>query len=178
VAPDVVRSLTSAHEAKSKPHAAAEFAQQHSLDATINTPGRMPSQILPRPQNAAAQSPAIVVNPLLVASMDAKLPDLASAAPEVTLGAVPVSRGITGGKLIHSEHPVYPAIAKQLHITGTVVVLAKVGASGHIKEARATSGPEQLRRVCEDSVKHWRYQPFMLDGAPVESTVTVSFRFR
>ncbi len=74
--------------------------------------------------------------------------------------------------VVHKVPPSYPPLAKQMHITGTVVVTATVDPSGKVIKAESTSGNKLLSASAIDAVKQWKF-------APAESTdtfpVSVSF---
>ncbi len=76
-------------------------------------------------------------------------------------------------KLVSLVQPVYPPIAIQAHISGTVVLHVVIASDGTIKEATAVSGPDLLLQSAIDAVKQWRYQPTLLNGQPVEVDTTV-----
>jgi protein TonB len=81
------------------------------------------------------------------------------------------------GNLIHKVEPQYPAIAKQLGISGSVIVKAYIGRDGIITRAVAESGQPLLVRAALDAVRQWRYRPYYLNHEPieVETQITVNF---
>ena len=87
-----------------------------------------------------------------------------------------------GGNLVEPRRtnaisPVYPPIAKQMGISGTVKVEAIVGKDGKVKAARATSGPQVLRAAAENAVRQGKYTPGTLNGELVEVPVSVNVDF-
>jgi len=93
------------------------------------------------------------------------------------LGKVTLSSGVAVGLLVQRTTPVYPAIAKTAHVSGTVVIQATISKSGAVSNLRAVSGSAMLRQSALDAVKTWRFRPYMLDGQPVEVDTTVSVNF-
>ena len=81
------------------------------------------------------------------------------------------------GNLIHKVEPQYPAIAKQLHIEGTVIVKAFISREGVITREEAESGHPLLIRAALEAVRQWRYRPYYLNHEPieVETEITVNF---
>jgi protein TonB len=81
------------------------------------------------------------------------------------------------GLLIHRVQPQYPAIARQLHIQGAVIVDAIIGRDGHIQQAHVTRGQTLLNNSALEAVKQWQYRPYHLNGEPieVETQITVNF---
>jgi protein TonB len=101
-------------------------------------------------------------------------------APKVKVAApskISISAGVAGGLLIQKTAPVYPQIAREARISGTVVIQATISKTGMIVNLRAVSGPTMLRQSALDAVKTWRYKPYLLDGDPVDVETTVSVTF-
>jgi TonB family protein len=74
--------------------------------------------------------------------------------------------------------PDYPSDAKNAHIEGAVVLRTLIATDGSVKSVRLVSGPPQLVQAAEDSVKQWKYQPYLVNGRaiPVATQVTVDFK--
>ena len=72
----------------------------------------------------------------------------------------------------------YPAIARQTNIRGSVEVRFRIAATGEVTNAVAVSGSPVLARAAADAVKSWRYSPARMNGAPVESESRVTFQFQ
>jgi protein TonB len=75
-------------------------------------------------------------------------------------------------RLIHRVRPVYPQLAKQAHIQGTVRLAALIDENGTVDRLRLISGHPFLVKAAFDAVKQWRYRPATYHGAP-EAVVTV-----
>jgi protein TonB len=88
-----------------------------------------------------------------------------------------ISAGVAGGLLIQKTAPVYPQLAKEARVSGTVVIQATISRTGAIQNLRVVNGPTMLRQPALDAVKTWRYRPYLLDGEPVEVETTVSVTF-
>ncbi|MGA3080885.1 MAG: TonB family protein [Terracidiphilus sp.] len=80
-------------------------------------------------------------------------------------------------RLIHQTKPAYPPIAVATRTEGTVILAATISKTGSIENLRVTSGPALLQKAALDAVETWRYQPYLLDGEPVEVETTVSVTF-
>jgi len=100
-------------------------------------------------------------------------PNVKVAAPRV----MNISAGVAGGLLIQKTAPVYPQIAKEARVSGTVVIQATISKGGMLENLHVVNGPTMLRQPALDAVKTWRYRPYMLDGEPVEVETTVSVTF-
>lgn len=88
-----------------------------------------------------------------------------------------VSAPVAGGMLIRKVNPVYPPLARQARVSGTVVLKAIIGKDGSIENLTLVSGHPLLAPAAIEAVKQWKYRPFLLNGRPlqVETEVTVNF---
>ncbi len=94
--------------------------------------------------------------------------------------ATPLAVGgdVKQAKLIFSVSPVYPTLAKNQHVSGSVMVDALIDASGRVTTMKVVSGPTLLQQAAMDALKQWKYQPASLDGKPVAMHLTVTIQFR
>ncbi|MDE3201931.1 MAG: TonB family protein [Acidobacteriota bacterium] len=97
--------------------------------------------------------------------------------PPVATGPVHVSSGVLDGRLIFKRNPTYPPIAISAGIQGTVKLQAVISKTGKIENLRVISGLAMLRQAAIDAVSQWRYQPYILNGQPVEVETTVNVVF-
>jgi periplasmic protein TonB len=90
---------------------------------------------------------------------------------------VRVGQGVMEAMLISRVQPVYPPLAQQARISGSVVLAIVVGRDGSVEDLKVLSGHPMLIQAAVDAVKQWRYKPYLLNYEPVEiqSTVTVQF---
>jgi periplasmic protein TonB len=84
---------------------------------------------------------------------------------------------IMEGNLIHKVEPQYPAIAKQLHIEGTVIVKAIISRDGVITHAEAENGQTLLVQAALAAVRQWRYRPYYLNHEPIEVETEIRVNF-
>jgi TonB family protein len=82
------------------------------------------------------------------------------------------------GALIYHVDPVYPELARQQGVEGTVRLLVTIGVTGTVRGVIAVSGPGLLIEAARSAVRQWRYTPSLLDGKPVESQEYVSIVFQ
>ncbi len=100
------------------------------------------------------------------------------AVPKVaTPQRVRVSQGVSQGLLIHRVQPMYPPLARQARIQGSVILQAEISKDGSIENLRLISGHPMLAPSAIEAVKQWRYKPYFLNGEPVavETQITVNF---
>jgi TonB family protein len=101
----------------------------------------------------------------------------------VPAGALPVAARIdvagetTPGHLITKAVPVYPAVAKQQGVQGTVILTGVIGTDGHFKRIDVLTGPPMLQQAAVDTVRPWVYTPFLREGKPVEVETDISVVF-
>lgn len=88
----------------------------------------------------------------------------------------PVISELTGGKLMKRYNPVYPNSAVGLN--GEVVLKATINKDGKVTHVTIVSGHALLAQSAAAAVKRWRYEPFRLNGVPVEmeNTIVVNFK--
>jgi protein TonB len=82
-----------------------------------------------------------------------------------------------GPKLIKFVRPHYPNWARRRHIEGTVELAATISKDGRVRDLRFVKGPKALAPYAEDAVRKWRYQPFELNGTPVEVKTDIMVPF-
>jgi protein TonB len=90
---------------------------------------------------------------------------------------VRVSQGVSQGLLVHQVRPVYPALARQARIQGTVVLQAVISKDGSIEGLHLVSGHPMLAPAAIEAVKQWKYKPYFLNGEPVEVETTINVNF-
>jgi TonB family protein len=99
---------------------------------------------------------------------------------KVNPNPVPVSPGVVAGLRIAGIPPIYPERAKQNHVSGHVVISARIGRDGRIHSMKLISIPDaDLAIAALAAVRQWTYKPYLLNGEPVEvqTTITVNFNF-
>jgi Zn-dependent M28 family amino/carboxypeptidase len=62
-------------------------------------------------------------------------------------------------RIVHFEGILYPPLARQTRISGTVIVHVSVASDGSVGEAKATKGHPLLVGAVEDSIKRWTFAP-------------------
>jgi protein TonB len=92
--------------------------------------------------------------------------------------ALPVGGDVKPARLIASVPPVYPALAKNQHVSGDVRIDALIDATGHVTTMKIVSGPTLLHQAAMDSLRQWKYQPASLNGSAVPMHLTVTIQFR
>lgn len=80
--------------------------------------------------------------------------------------------------LVKKVPPSYPMGAKQMNISGTVILDAIIGPDGRVGDMRVLATPSpMLTAASEDAVAKWQYQPFIVDGHPEEVSTIIHVIF-
>jgi len=89
----------------------------------------------------------------------------------------PISQGVVPGHLLRKVNPPYPIAAREARIQGAVVLNVSIQKDGKVGKVRVLSGHPLLAQAAVQAVKGWIYEPFRLNGEPVdaETQVTVNF---
>jgi periplasmic protein TonB len=88
-----------------------------------------------------------------------------------------ISQGVMEGMLINKVLPVYPLMAREMHVSGRVQLQATISRDGTIENLRVVDGPTLLQQAAINAVKQWRYRPYLLNREPVEVETTINVDF-
>ena len=124
------------------------------------TPGGVIGGIISSVPQAAPPPPPVVVAPKPVAPQ-----------------RIRVGGNVQQAKLLNQPKPVYPPLAKQARIQGTVRFNAIIGRDGAIANLQIVSGHPLLAPAALEAVRQWKYQPTMLNGEPVEVVTQIDVNF-
>jgi TonB family protein len=78
----------------------------------------------------------------------------------------------TKRKVSHRVVPEYPALARQMNITGKVKIEVTVAPDGQVKATRSVGGSPLLLDAANKAVKSWKFE-----AGPKETTEIVEFDF-
>jgi periplasmic protein TonB len=87
------------------------------------------------------------------------------------------SGSVMEAMLLHRVQPEYPGLAKNIGLCGTVILRARIGTDGEVRDLQLVSGNALLARSALEAVREWHYRPTMLNGqaVEVETQITVNF---
>jgi len=88
-----------------------------------------------------------------------------------------VGGNVQAANLIRKVTPVYPPLAKQARVQGTVRFTAIIGKDGTIQNLQLVSGHPLLVAAAQEAVKQWQYKPTLLNGEPVEVVTQIDVNF-
>ena len=84
---------------------------------------------------------------------------------------------IMQGHLVNRVAPLYPASARNNHISGSVHLRVIIGKDGRMRQITVIDGHPTLTQSAIDAVRQWRYSPYKVNGQPVavQTIITVNF---
>ena len=93
--------------------------------------------------------------------------------------AKPVRIGgdVMEAKLVKRVMPVYPPLARQARIAGTVRLEGVIARDGRVVNLQVHSGHPLLIAAAVDAVRQWVYRPTLLNGQPVEVIAPIQVHF-
>jgi len=68
--------------------------------------------------------------------------------------------------------PEYPALARQMNVTGKVKIETTISADGHVLGTRVVGGSPLLVNAALEALKQWRFEP-----ASKDTTEVIEFEF-
>lgn len=90
----------------------------------------------------------------------------------LALSASPAFAGNVHRAVVSRVAPVYPDLARRMHVGGTVVLLVTIQADGSVSGTKVESGHALLTAAAEDAVRRWRFAP---NTETSESEIEVNF---
>jgi periplasmic protein TonB len=90
---------------------------------------------------------------------------------------IQVGGQVAAARLIYQARSVYPPLARQIRVQGTVRLQAVISKDGAIENLTVLSGHPLLIPAALDAVRQWRYKPTLLNGLPVEVETTIEVNF-
>jgi TonB family protein len=90
---------------------------------------------------------------------------------------ISVPSSMAMGLLIQKTQPVYPVIAREAQVSGTIVLAAIISKTGNVENLRVVSGPYMLRLSALNAVHSWRFKPYMLYNQPTAMETTINVHF-
>jgi len=88
--------------------------------------------------------------------------------PKPTQTRIRQGGNVTAAKLLNRVQPMYPPLARQTRISGTVRLHAIIGKNGAVEQLEVMSGHPLLVQAALDAVRQWKYQATTLNGEPLK----------
>jgi protein TonB len=89
-----------------------------------------------------------------------------------------VASTVLQGKAIERTKPIYPPLARQIHLQGDVSVEVIISPEGRVESARVVNGHPMFAQYAREAAVSWRFQPTLLNGVPVRVTGVIVFVFK
>jgi len=80
--------------------------------------------------------------------------------------------------LVKKVAPIYPPLARQARIQGTVILRIVIDKSGNVFSVQLVSGHPMLSPAAMEAVRQWKYEPYLVNGEPVEVETNVQVNFK
>ncbi len=94
------------------------------------------------------------------------------------LEPVKVDEEIADKLIVHRVSPVYPDQAVRSGMQGTVVLQALISREGMVEDLKLMGGSLILGEAAVAAVRQWHYQPYFVNGRPVETQTQVTVEFK
>jgi len=91
---------------------------------------------------------------------------------------VRVTSVVLQGKAIERRTPIYPPLARQIHLQGDVSVEVIISPVGRVESARVVSGHPMFAQYGREAALGWRFEPTFLNGVAVRVTGVITFAFK
>lgn len=147
-----------------QPQVAAAQPQPVAPPPVENRPAPAPQPVAPAPQPVAESRPAPQQE-----------------APRTQAGELvpPGTPGLTPAHITQRASAVYPPIARNQHVQGTVIITALISEAGQVLQTKIIKGgPFGLSEAAEQSVRRSTFAPGEKDGVRVKSWTTVEVNFK
>jgi protein TonB len=80
-------------------------------------------------------------------------------------------------EVITKVNPVYPEMAREANVDGTVMIQALVGKDGKVHDVRVVKSIPLLDKAADEAVRQWIFKPALANNKPVAVWVGVPVRF-
>ena len=90
---------------------------------------------------------------------------------------VRIGDGVPPPAKIHDVPPVYPPAAREAGVQGLVILEATIDPTGEVGNVEVLRSVPELEEAAIAAVEQWRYEPTLVDGAPVSVLMTVTINF-
>ena len=93
---------------------------------------------------------------------------------------VPLEQADTPPQTIGTFEPLYPPLAFQMNVQGTVLLNALISENGGVIQTAILKSPKNygFEKAAQDAVRKWKFKPATKDGVAVRVWKTISFTFK
>ena len=143
--------------------------------------GDQPSRVIalepPANPPSALTSPGLSLPPATSSLAGLRVQGPPARQPIATARPIKVGGNLQAANLVKKVLPIYPELAKSVHLQGTVRFMATIGRDGTVRDLQVVSGPSILDQPAIDAVKQWLYRPTLLNGEPTEVITQIDVNF-
>lgn len=100
-----------------------------------------------------------------------------AAKPEGPSKPLEVGGRVMEAMIVKRVLPVYPRLAKDMRLSGTVKLVGVIAKDGTIQKLEVVQGHPLLTAAALDAVRQWVYRPTLLNGKPVEVIAPIEVHF-
>jgi len=126
---------------------------------------------------AAGGSAGGVIGGIVGSAPDVAPPPPPPVKKKKTPERIRVGGSVQRANLVKQVRPVYPPLARQARIQGTVRLQAIIAKDGTVQKLEVINGHPLLIPSALQAVKQWRYKPTLLNGQPVEVVTQIDVNF-
>ena len=149
------------------------LSQLPSIDTIEAPPSYSSSPDVGVPGGTGAPS---LMNQLFVPPQPKPMPHVADP-PKPPTQPIRVVSEVQAAMLLKKVVPIYPPLARQARVSGTVQLIGVIAKDGTIQQLQVVSGHPLLVKAALDAVRQWIYRPTLLNGQAVEVIAPIDVIF-
>jgi TonB family protein len=73
--------------------------------------------------------------------------------------------------------PIYPALSRAARVEATITMDVTIDKEGKVSDSKVTNGHPLLNIAALETVKEWRYKPYLVNGQPVDVIASTGINF-
>jgi periplasmic protein TonB len=150
-----------------------DLSELPTIDAVDAPPSYATSQDLGVPGSIGAPS---LMSQLFVPPQPKPMPRVADP-PKLPTQPIRVVSEVQAAMLLKKVVPIYPPLARQMRVSGTVQLIGIIAKDGTIQQLQVVGGHPLLVKAALDAVRQWIYRPTLLNGQAVEVIAPIDVIF-
>jgi TonB family protein len=128
-------------------------------------------------RGSASMPPPVIVSSNPAQVMPVSAPAVPAFSSQQFSEPVAVTEDVERALLVRSVTPAYPQEATAQKMHGAVVLQATIGRDGTVEDLKIVRGSFVLSKAAIAAVKQWQFQPYMINGRPVETQTFITINF-
>ncbi|MFZ0480475.1 MAG: TonB family protein [Terriglobales bacterium] len=142
------------------------------------TPIEAPRTSIPESlRSSASMPPPVVVTTTPAQMMPVSAPAVAPFSTQQFSEPVGVTEEVERSLLVRSVTPAFPQEAAAQKMHGAVVLQATIARDGTVEDLKIVRGSFVLSKAAIAAVKQWQFQPYVINGRPVETQTFITVNF-